>query len=99
MAERIIWKFDVRVDDTVIVHMPEGAEVIHWDIQREDVYAQIQCWAIVDPLAAFKPRTFYIRGTGHPMREADSARHVATLLVSGGNLVWHIFEPVTERQP
>lgn len=83
---KTIWKFELHIDEPVTLLMPVGAEVLTVQAQGD-----IPCiWAIVDPNAETETRRFYVRGTGHPLREVG--RYVDTFQLNGGALVFHLFE-------
>lgn len=85
-----IWKFEFPISRDVALLMPQGAQVIHVDVQNS-----IPCmWAIVDARAPEVYRRFRVYGTGHqlddlahPVRPIDS--YVGTFQDEG---VWHVFE-------
>lgn len=81
-----VWKF-VIADPETPVRMPEGAEVLHVAEQR----GQVCLWALVEPTARQVDRRFVIAGTGHPL-PAHRGRFVGTVLISGGALVFHVWE-------
>lgn len=86
MATTTVWKFPIPVNDTVTIPMPIGAEVLSVQLQHDDACV----WARVDREMPMEPRRFHWRGTGHP---ADGlGRFVGTILVHGGELVFHLFE-------
>jgi hypothetical protein len=80
----------LRVDDSQTVLMPEGAEVLTVQAQRD-----IPCmWAMVDPSKPKVPRDFETFGTGHTIREdmGTDRTYVGTYQIRGGGLVFHVFE-------
>ena len=82
---KTIWKFPIPVQDIIYrVMMPEGAEVLHFDVQND----QPTIWARVDPARSLVPHTFRLAGTGHLLNNAG--RHLGTCF--HGPLVWHLFE-------
>jgi hypothetical protein len=81
-----IWKLVLSIDDEVTMNMPVGAVVLG----AHDQHGQVCIWALVDPYAQLVPRTFLIRGTGHPVGRVG--RFVGTVIMESGDLVWHIFE-------
>ncbi len=85
-ASQVIWKFELPVEDNIVVRMPDGAQIISVDVQRE-----IPClWAIVDPAAALVDRNFVLRGTGHELGIVGG--HVGSFLLYSGAIVFHLFE-------
>ena len=87
-----VWKFTARIDDDQVVWMPRGAEILHAGIQHG--YAdRFEIWARVDPDADEVGRFIYVRGTGHPLPDYEPPiKHVASFVVAGGALVWHVFD-------
>lgn len=79
--------------DRFELELPVGAELLHVDVQG----AVPQLWALVDPNAETQRRTFILRGTGHEITDTI-IRHIGTFLVSGGALVFHLFE-ILEVKP
>ena len=74
--------------------MPAGAQVLSVGPPRngtQELAAELDLWAVVDPSAATSPRHFRVVGTGHPMPD-DCGRFVGTTVTHGGALVWHVFE-------
>jgi hypothetical protein len=80
-----IWKYELPVQDKVVVPMPQGAKVITAQPQR----GAVTIWAEVDPEARRVARTFRIIGTGHPVDDGG-LRYIGT--VQAGILVWHVYE-------
>lgn len=87
-----VFKYDVPLDDEVSINLPEGAQVLTFQAQRE----QPCIWALVDPSARPRPRRFRIAGTGHDIENAHELRYVGSAQLHGGNLVFHLFEYVAE---
>lgn len=85
---KTIWKYQVTIDDEIVVKMPSGAKILHVALQ----YGQPCIWALVDPDAPMADRKVIVRGTGHPITgEVD---HLGTihLMAADGELVFHFFE-------
>lgn len=85
----VVHKFQLKLtDEPQVFQMPVGAQVLttqtQWDV--------ICIWALVDPQAKLDPRTFIIRGTGHPVQ--DNVKYIGTVQQMDGRFVWHIFEVV-----
>ena len=85
---RAIWKFQLGVLDEQIVFMPEGAEILHLQVQRD-----VPCvWAIVDPDARQEPRKFWTIVTGDIPDDRSLATHIGSYQLEGGSFVAHVFE-------
>jgi hypothetical protein len=88
MKDRLtIWKYWLPIDNTVYIEMPDGAEVLTVQMQRDKACI----WALVDPQAMPMARRFSWRGTGHPV-EPDHGRYIGTVHMLDGGLVFHLFE-------
>ncbi len=95
MSDLTIHRYDVDLDDWVEVEMPKDAVIIHAEISDRINPTGIALWAVVDPGKPLTRRVIYVRGTGHRLGDAASARHIASLrmtLASGAVLVWHVFD-------
>lgn len=82
-----IFKYPVNIVDFIEIEMPKGAEILSFQTQ----YEQPCIWAIVDPEAETEMRKFRVCGTGHEL-SAHLGKFIGTTQVSGGRLVWHLFE-------
>lgn len=83
---RTIWKYPVViVDSPQVVDMPAGSEIVHF-AQQDD--GSLCFWALVNPTAATRKRTFYVHGKGHSVSQYEN--HVGTAIC--GYFVWHLFE-------
>lgn len=81
-----IWKF-LLDPENLSVSMPTGARVLTAREQMEDIFV----WAEVDTDAPQETRRFYVYGTGHDMPD-DPVTYIGTAMLSGGRLVFHIYE-------
>lgn len=81
-----IWKYVLRVIDSQLVAMPEGAQILSAHVQN----GELCIWALVNPGAVKKPRTIEINGTGHRLSSKVNRRFIGTVLVH--QFVWHVFE-------
>lgn len=86
---KAIWKFKLNVTDKQEVEMPKEATILCVDTQAE----MLCLWAIVDPEAAKEKRAIAIVGTGHAMPQ-ETLSYIGTAQMSGGALIWHVFEVV-----
>lgn len=90
MMTRVVFKYPIELQDEVVVDMPTDARIIHLAVQDGTICA----WAIVDPDGYSSKRTFFVRGTGHPMPERPCVP-VGSVFFNDGALVFHVFEAAT----
>ena len=85
---KVIWKQTIAVMPSQSVMMPEGAEILTVQVQKD----MLCLWYKCDPLISErKERYFHIYGTGHPILPDDvGEKYIST--VQQENLVWHIYE-------
>ncbi len=86
MAESV-WKYELPMVGDFDLQLPEGAEIIHVEEQGPKPCL----WARVDINAPLEARRLCIRGTGHPFNGGEGD-HIRSFFVSGGSLVFHLFE-------
>ncbi len=88
----VIWKYQLDDEARQVVMMPSGAQIMSVQQQHGD----LQLWALVDPDLPKQMRVSEIFSTGTTMPDLSSEgrvrRHVATVQVCQGMLVWHVFE-------
>ncbi|NIN00507.1 MAG: hypothetical protein GTO24_21215 [candidate division Zixibacteria bacterium] len=86
--KRVIWKFAVPMAESFLIQMPEGAEMLCVQMQRDEP----QLWALVDPDAPKAPRNFTIMGTGkkYTKQSTKNLKYVGTF--QSGTYVWHLFD-------
>jgi hypothetical protein len=82
-----IFKFPFEVKDNFTVEMPDGADILTVQNQRETGCM----WAICDPEARKVKRQFAVVGTGHEFNLKAYA-YIGTFQERGGVFVWHLFE-------
>jgi hypothetical protein len=86
---KIIWKYELMLNEKQIVKVPKGAQILSLRIQNG-----IPCiWALVDPKETEnESRRILIFGTGHDVSHSSSTtiKFIDTFLV--GPLVFHVFE-------
>ena len=83
---RAVYKYPLDTNtDHMEVRAPANAELLHVAEQHGSLYV----WARVDPSAPEVVYRLRVAGTGHPV-EADG-RYLGTVILRGGDLVWHFF--------
>lgn len=88
---KTIHKYQLQITDRQVIQMPVGAEILSVQWQRN----QLCAWALVEKYeTVHAPRVLHVVGTGHPV--ADGLEFLGTIQTHGGDLVWHVFEQVTE---
>jgi hypothetical protein len=84
---KTIWKYPFSVADRFTLSMPEGAQILHVDLQ-----SGIPClWALVIPERPPTEVGFRVFGTGHPFLGGLGANLVHVGTFQQGPLVWHVF--------
>ncbi len=84
---RTVWKFPLPGQGINHVSMPEGAEILHFNMQDEPTI-----WALVDPQREIVSRKFQIVGTGHPLAEEENEAFIYVGTCFQGPFVWHLFK-------
>lgn len=89
---KTIWKYPLEVVDLQTVKMPAGAQILTAQMQGSASTGVTLClWALVQPDAPLTGCVIEILGTGHPAPDVPR-RHIGTVLMMQGALVWHVFE-------
>jgi hypothetical protein len=85
-----IYKYPLNLTDRPkqTIDLPAGAEVIHVGVQYEVIYV----WAIVDVSQRMQPRDFAVLSTGYASFDRSTMKHVGSVIMHQGSLVWHVFE-------
>ena len=82
----VIWKFPIKVTDEVTLEVPEGAQILSIQVQKE-----VPClWAKVNPENPKKRMKIRIYGTGHEYQEISGV-FIGTFQMQGGSFVFHAF--------
>ncbi len=83
-----VFKYELEVTDRQEIPLPPRATILSAQVQQ----GKVCLWAEVDydELYLAEPRHIRIHGTGHPVTE--SLRFIDTVQLSGGKLVFHVFE-------
>jgi hypothetical protein len=85
---KIIYKWTVPVDDRT--HQIGGGPVVHVDSQSGRI-DEVQVWTQEDPhleIHDLDTRTVKVVGTGQEFNDIGDV--VGSVVVSNGNLVWHV---------
>lgn len=87
-----IWKYILK--PTCTIEMPEGSLIlsVQAQLQADGVLEEVCMWVLVDPDLPKVPREFVVYGTGHPVRDDRVEKFLGTVQLSGGKLVFHVFE-------
>ncbi len=91
---KIVYKYEEKLDDVIEFKLPEGAEILRVDVQKESSLGEIQkvcLWALVDLSKETVIRRVRIAGTGHPI-DNKVLRYINTFTMLGKQLWFHTFE-------
>lgn len=86
-----VWKFSVPVESLFTIKIPRGGQILSCQTQ----FGAPQIWALVDENEPPVERYFAMLGTGHPAPEHGKLVFIDTFQLSGGSLVFHVFEIVS----
>jgi hypothetical protein len=95
---KTIHKYELKVDDRVVVPVRKGARFLHARESYTREVPTINVWAEVDTDEPLVDRAFCIRGTGHPLTGKE-AGYLGTAVFKGGALVFHCYTEVREPGP
>ena len=85
-----IFKYRVPIVQEFSIDMPNGANVIAYQVQHGDP----TIWAEVDETKALVKHNFITLGTGHEAPELRG-RHLGTIQLD--SFVWHLYEGVPDN--
>lgn len=94
IEQKAIWQFTLSLTGVQTIKMPENANIIHLEVQ----YNELNIWAIVDTKALKEERTFSMYGTGRLLEVAEEEKHIGSFQMSGGSLVFHVFERINTKE-
>lgn len=85
-----IYKYELEITGSQWLEMPQHAEILCVKTQRNKICA----WARVNTERDLFQRRIIIVGTGSPMMKNDFIyyKYIDTVELSGGDLIFHIFE-------
>lgn len=89
MTMTTIWKYELRAENSQIIEMPLGAEILTVMVQ-----GVIPClWVRTDPNKNMKTegRGIVTHGTGHDV-PSTTGQYIGSYQLLGGSLVFHVFE-------
>jgi hypothetical protein len=85
----VIWKYEIPLTDVIKISMPEGAKILHFGFQSE----QVCIWVEVEPDNKKEERTFTTIGTGRNF-DSSNLSYIGTYLTCADRYVWHVYEEV-----
>lgn len=84
-----IWKYEIPVEDSFVLELPQGAKILHIDEQKSAMFL----WALIDSnIVETETQKFKWFGTGQPIDNVDSMSYIGSAVCNGGIFVWHLFE-------
>jgi hypothetical protein len=87
-----IYKYEAPIEEKIItITLPQRAKIL----QVGEQYGELYFWALIDTKPTeHECRIFEIIGTGHELKDFDTAHYIGTVQMKSG-LVWHVFERIT----
>lgn len=92
---KTIYKYNLQFETHIELQLPVNAKILSVQVQN----GSLCLWALVDPDLNSETRVFDVIGTGHTIRNRESAiinnlyKHLSTVQI--GQLVFHVFEVTT----
>jgi hypothetical protein len=86
-----IWKFPIETTDLQSISIPAGSVLLTVQTQG----GQPCVWALCDSALPLEQRFIAVYGTGHTL-PYNPGKYVGTYQLSGGALVFHVFDLGTE---
>ncbi len=89
---KVIWKYELPVQGIRILKMPESAEILSAEVQRN----KLCLWVMVESENKKVARFIEIIGTGNPIEETLNVVRIFidTIQLYGGDLIFHVFERI-----
>lgn len=83
-----VWKFEITVDDYIILQLPIGAK----PLSVQEQHGKPCLWCLVNRNeTVYETRRFLLAGTGHPITE-NNLEYIGTFQLYDGSFVGHLFE-------
>ena len=82
-----IWKFEIPAMSAIEIAMPEGATILHFDL---DPTGTPCIWAKVVPGRPRRNRLLGLVGTGHRFDDDPSKSYIGSVVQPP--YVWHLFD-------
>lgn len=89
-SERVVWKWELNLQDEQVVYLPERAEILTVRMQGRSLCL----WAVCARDAPSEARKIFIHGTGHLVAPAP-LRYIDTFFIDNGILVFHVFVAIS----
>jgi hypothetical protein len=89
---RVIHKYLVPVQSAFDLKLPVDAEILHFAAQHEIPYIWV---SVPSPVGEEENRRFRLLATGEQFDSRDIVKHLGTIMVRDGSLVFHLFEIIT----
>ena len=86
MVKRIVWKYDIPIQNNFTLKMPFEAEILHFGVQ----YGKAKLWVLIDPLEKKIERRFRLAGTGHEYIQ-EGLKYIGTIKIEDDTLIFHLF--------
>jgi len=84
---KTVYKYPLEIDDVQFISMPKGAKPLCVKVQNGNPCL----WALVNPYEEEESVMIRCAGTGHEINEEGELVYIDSLLMYGGDLVFHFF--------
>jgi hypothetical protein len=84
-----VFKYPLEIEDEQLIMLPQDAEPLRIMVQNNIPCLWVRLQTTGDcPTVAW---TIITRGTGHPAPSEQEATYIDSYMLSGGQLVFHVF--------
>jgi len=88
-----VWKYIIESGDfksQLTYDIPIGGKIIYVDEQ----FGNICIWVEVDITKETEKRSFVVYGTGHNIKVCNNKKHVGSVKLNKGALIFHVYERI-----
>lgn len=96
MAGGMISRYDLPMIEQPTLSMPIGAQALSVTAARTN--ANLDLWAVVDPLADMELRSFRVVAAGNTMPN-DCGQFIGSVLLNNGWMAVHVFNAPNPTDP
>jgi len=90
--KKVIFKYDLRINDRTFLVLPRGSIPLHVDEQNGVIRLWVEQDKDPDPEEGIRARAFHVRPTGEPFECGLVDTYIGTVKVIQGAEIGHVYE-------